>query len=86
MLDEQMRRSDLPVLGGAGGGRVGGGAVVQGHVGLYLVRVGAGRGFPAGFLGGGIEVVGQVLGVGVPDLPLGGETGVGGGRLGGERV
>ena len=58
MLDEQMGGSDLPILGGAGGGRVGGGAVVEGHVGLYLVRVGAGRGLPAGFLGGGVEVVG----------------------------
>ena len=81
MLDEQMGRSDLPILGGAGGGRVGGGAVVDGHVGLYLFRVGAGRGLPAGFLGGGVEVVGQVLGVGVSDFPLGGETGVGGGGL-----
>ena len=58
MLDEQMGGSDLPILGGAGGGRVGGGAVVDGHVGLYLVRVCAGRGLPAGFLGGGVEVVG----------------------------
>lgn len=58
MLDEQMGRSDLPVLGGAGGRRVGGGAVVEGHVGLNFFRVGAGRGFPAGFLGGGVEVVG----------------------------
>ena len=81
MLDEQMGGSDLPILGGAGGGRVGGGAVVEGHVGLYLVRVGTGRGFPAGFLGGGVEVVGQVLGVGVSDFPLGGEPGIGGGGL-----
>ena len=58
VLDEQMGGSDLPILGGAGGGRVGGGAVVDGHIGLYLVRVGAGRGLPAGLLGGGVEVVG----------------------------
>lgn len=80
-----MRGPDLPVLlGGAGSGRrVGGGAVVEGHVGFDFVRVGAGGRLPAGLLGGGVEVVGQVFGVGVPDFPLGGETGVGGGGGGG---
>lgn len=48
--------------------------MVGGHVVLQLLRVGAGGGFPAGDLVGGVEVVGQVLGVGVADLPAGGET------------
>ena len=78
-----MRGSDLPVLGGAGSGRVGGGAVVEGHVLFYFVRVGARGRLPAGLLCGGVEVVGQVFGVGVPDFPFGGETGVGGGGGGG---
>ncbi len=80
-----MGRADLAVFGGPRRGRVGGGAVVEGHVGFYLFGVRAGRGFPAGFLGGGVEVVGEVFGVGVADFPLGGEAGVGGG-LWGERV
>lgn len=85
-----MRRSDFPILAGAGGGRVGGGAVVEGHVCFYFVRVGAGGRLPAGFFGGGVEVVGEVFGVGVADFPLGGEAGVGvgggGGLWGGEGV
>ena len=52
---------------------------MKGHVCFYLIGVRAGRWFPAGFFGGGVEVVGQVFGVGVPDFPLGGESGVGGG-------
>lgn len=75
-----MRGADLAVF--ADGRRVGGGAaaaVVLRHVGFYLVRVCAGGGLPAGFLGGGVEVVGEVFGVGVADFPLGGEAGVGGG-------
>lgn len=52
---------------------------MEGHVRFDLVGVGAGGWFPAGFFGGGVEVVGKVLGVGVPDFPLGGEASVGGG-------
>ena len=78
-----MRGADLAVFADGGGGRrVGGGAaaaVVLRHVGFYLVRVCAGGGLPAGFLGAGVEVVGEVFGVGVADFPLGGEAGVGGG-------
>ena len=78
-----MRGADLAVfVDGGGGRRVRGGAaaaVVLRHVGFYLVRVCAGGGLPAGFLGGGVEVVGEVFGVGVADFPLGGEAGVGGG-------
>ena len=76
-----MCRSDFPIFGGARSGRVGGGAVVQGHECFYFLRVGARGWFPAGFFGGGVEVVGEVFGIGVPDFPLGGETGVGGGGL-----
>lgn len=85
MLHQQMGRSDFPIFGRARSGRVGGGTVVEGHVGLDLVGVRARGRFPAGLFGGGVEVVGEVFGVGVPDLPLGGETGVGG-RLRGEGV
>lgn len=74
-----MCRSNFPIFGGARSGRVGRGAVMKGHVCFYLIGVRAGRWFPAGFFGGGVEVVGQVFGVGVPDFPLGGESGVGGG-------
>ncbi len=80
-----MCRSDFAIFGGSRRGRVGGGAVVEGHVGFYLFGVRAGRWFPAGFFGGGVEVVGEVFGIGVADFPLGGEAGVGGG-LWGERV
>jgi len=49
--------------------RIGGGGVVYGHVRFYFLRVGAGGWFPAGFLGGGIEVIGEVLRIGVADFP-----------------
>lgn len=44
------------------------------HVGLEFVRVGSGRGFPARLFGGGIEVVGEVLRVGVAHFPAFWET------------
>lgn len=59
----------------------GGGGVVRRHVGFEEGGVGAGGGFPAGFLVGGVEVVGQVLGVGVAHFPGGGESGGHGGGL-----
>lgn len=80
-----MRGSDLAVLGGAGG-RVRGRAVVQRHVGFDLVRVRARGRLPAGLLGAGVEVVGEVFGVGVADFPLEGQAGVAGGGLWGEWV
>ena len=49
--------------------------MVDGHVGFYFLGVGAGGWFPAGFFGAGVEVVGEVFGVGMADFPLGGETG-----------
>lgn len=91
MFDEQVGGADLALVVGIsvsilvavlarGGGRRRG-AVVLGHVGFELFGVGAGGGLPAGFFGRGVEVVGEVFGVGVADFPGGGEAGVG---LGGE--
>ena len=57
------------------GGRIGGSAVVHGHVSFYFVRVGAGGRLPAGFFGAGVEVIREVLRVGVAHFPLIGETG-----------
>lgn len=49
--------------------------MVGGHVELELLAVGAGGGFPARGAVDGVEVVGEVLGVGVANLPAGRETG-----------
>jgi hypothetical protein len=48
--------------------------VVLAHVVLQGFAVGLGRRLPAGFLAAGVEVVGQVLAVRVPDFPAGGEA------------
>lgn len=60
-----------------------GGLVVDGHVDLELLGVGALGGLPArdGLLG--VEVVGEVLAVAVADLPACGKAGFGG-LVGGE--
>ncbi len=92
-----MRRADFAIIvmllcmcvatataAGDGGVMGGCGGVVQGHVGFYFFGIGAGGGFPAGFFGGGVEVVREVFGVGVADFPGWGEAGVLGGRLEGE--
>ncbi len=50
--------------------------MVGSHVDLELLGIGAGRGLPARRLLGGVEVVGEVLGVGVADLPVGRQAGV----------
>lgn len=55
--------------------------MVKGHVCFYLFRVRAGGWFPAGFFCGSVEVVGEIFGVGVPNFPLGGKTGIGGGHI-----
>lgn len=52
---------------------------MHGHVGFDFFGVGAGGGFPAGFFGEGVEVVGEIFGVGVADFPLVGEAGFLGG-------
>lgn len=49
--------------------------MVHGHVCFYLFGVGAGRRFPAGFLGRDIEIIGEIFGIGVADFPLVGEAG-----------
>lgn len=46
-----------------------------GHVDLELVNVGAGGGLPAGSLGRAVEIIREVLGLGVADFPVFGETG-----------
>ena len=95
MLHQQMRRADLSpaaaavcrLLARSGASRrrssrgwwKGGRGVVRGHVGFEQGGVGAGGGFPAGFLVGRVEVVGQVFGVGVAHFPGGGESGGHGG-------
>lgn len=76
MLDEKMGSSDL-ALGDTGNGTgTRTSAVVGGHVVLELFGVGAGGGFPSRQLLGRVEVVGEVLGVGVSDLPARRKTGV----------
>ena len=84
-----MRRADFALViviivlrSGVGGG----GGVVQGHVGFYSFGIAAGGGLPAGFFGVGVEVVGEVFGVGVADFPGGGEAGFLGGGLDGGLV
>ena len=57
---------------------------MEGHVCFYFFGIGAGGGFPAGFFGGGVEVVGEVFRVGVADFPGGGEAGFLGGLGEGE--
>ena len=79
-----MRRADFSFVlrAAARDGVVGGCGVVEGHVCFYFFGIGAGGGFPAGFFGGGVEVVGEVFGVGVADFPGGGEAGFLGGLSG----
>lgn len=48
--------------------------MVGGHVCFYFRGVGAGGGFPAGFFGLCVEVVGEIFGIGVPDFPGWGEA------------
>lgn len=83
MLDEQVGGADLALGAAADATGAGAGAVVLGHVDLELLGVGALGGLPAGLLLLGVEVVGEVLGVAVADLPVGGEAGLG--LLGGQR-
>ena len=45
------------------------------HVGFEKGGVGSRGGFPAGFLAGRVEVVGEVFGVGVAHFPGGGQSG-----------
>jgi hypothetical protein len=43
---------------------------MESHEGLELFGVGSSRGLPSRLLGGWIEVIWQVLGIGVTNLPL----------------
>ena len=49
--------------------------MVGAHIMLQSLAVGAGRRFPSALLGGRVEIVGKVLGVGVSNLPAAGKTG-----------
>lgn len=75
VLDEQMRGADLALLLALAVGSQTGGAVVGAHVMLERLAIGAGGGLPSALLGRGIEVIREVLGVGVSNLPSAGETG-----------
>lgn len=48
--------------------------MVGAHVVFQCFAVGAARRFPSALFGGRVEVVGQVFGVGVPDLPAARES------------
>jgi hypothetical protein len=76
MLDEKMGSANLALgdTGNCTGTRTS--AMVRGHVVLEFLGVGAGGGFPSRQLLGRVEVVGEVLGVGVSDLPARRKTGV----------
>jgi len=74
VLDEQMGAADLVLLVVVETAADAGGVVV-GHVHLELVGVGALWWLPSRFLGVGVEVVRQVLGVGDTDLPRFGQSG-----------
>jgi hypothetical protein len=71
VLDEQMGAADFALEALLRGGAVGSLVlrVVLAHVVLQGFAVGLGWRLPARFLGAGVEVVGQVLAVGVPDFP-----------------
>jgi hypothetical protein len=76
MLDQKMGSADLALGNTRDGARTRTGAVVGGHVVLELLSVCTGRGLPSRELLGRVEVVGEVLGVGVSDLPTRRKTGV----------
>lgn len=71
-----MGSADFPFRNTGDGTRAGTGAVVGSHIMLKLLGIGAGGRFPSRELLGGVEVVGEVLGVGVSDLPSRRKTGV----------
>lgn len=77
VLDEKMGSADLVLWDAGDGTRACPSAVVSSHVVLELLGVGAGWGFPSRDLVDRVEVVGEVLGVGVTDFPVGRQPGVG---------
>ena len=54
------------------------GGMVRCHVGFYEAGVGAGRGLPSGLFDAGVEVIGEVLAIGVADFPVRGKARFGG--------
>lgn len=76
VLDQQVGGANLALGDARDGTGSGTGTVVLGHVVLQLLRVGAGGGLPAGNLVDRVEVVWEVLGVGVTDFPVGRQAGV----------
>lgn len=76
VLDQQVGGADLVIRDAGNGAGAGAGAVVGGHVVLELLGVRARRRLPSRDFVGGVEVVGEVLGVGVADFPVGGQAGV----------
>ena len=77
MLHQQVGSADLTLERTLGSSRAAAVAVVRGHVVLELVGVGVCGRLPAGDLVDGVEVVGEVLGVGMAHLPVGREAGIG---------
>ena len=76
VFDKQMGRANLS-LGHAGNSAgAGAGAMVSGHVVLELLSVGTLWRFPSRDLVGRVEVVGQVLGVGMANFPVRRKTGI----------
>lgn len=76
MLHQEMRNADF--AGFAIVGEVlGGGGVVDGHICFHTLWIGARGGLPPRLFAAGVEVIGEVFGVGVPDFPAGGEAGFG---------
>lgn len=79
VLDEQVGSSDLSTISRASIGTAGIGPdlwsrVVLCHVGLELLSVGSRGWFPSRQFLAFVEVVGEVLGVGVSNFPSSGET------------
>jgi hypothetical protein len=79
MLDQEMSGADLAIVRRAAIRSAGIGsdlrrAMMLGHVCLELLRVGSWRGLPSRRLLRLVKVVGEVLGIGVSNLPAGGQS------------
>lgn len=79
MFHQQVSGANLAFAASASAavGGASSGTVVLCHVDLELVGIGAWRGLPAAVAVGGVEVVGEVLGLAVAHLPIGREAGFG---------
>lgn len=76
VLHKKMRSTDLALRDSRDSTRSRPCAMMGGHVMLELLGVGSLWGFPSRDLLGGVEVVGEVLGVGMANFPVGRKTGV----------